>query len=445
MKLIKHIIFVDVDEDRKLIINSLNGLMDEIDIPIFETLLKWQKADEIVANNPLESELYNNLETRGYLVESDEEEFSRKNEILDALREHHAKDRMHCKYMTFIMTYDCNFRCDYCFEGDAYVKKEVMTPDLIDAALHLAGDDLESICLFGGEPLLPQTRPALEHLVSKMPKKSYSIITNGYYLEEYLDLLSTIRIEHITVTLDGEEETHNSKRFLENGGFTYQKIMAGISKCLASGIPIRIRVNAANDSLDEGIALQNRLEKHFAEYKDFLAFEMAPMLGYSDTQKAEMISKMFCSSIQYDNEERMRRNRMFSAMSPIINSVTSGVPMRPLYSFCYAHENKITVDPYGNIFTCLVTVGKDELAAGKYYPTVEYKENSIFNRNIDKVPECQKCKYSLLCGGGCPVRLPDYSDYFKPVCASIKSQIHEMLPLLYKAEREYKEQFEMSA
>jgi len=108
--------------------------MDEIDIPTYETISTWQAAEKIALSSKTEEELYDNLQNRGYLVENDAEETTRKEEILTALRKHHAFDREKCRYMTFIMTYDCNFRCAYCFEGEAAVKKEVMTPQLIDAA-----------------------------------------------------------------------------------------------------------------------------------------------------------------------------------------------------------------------------------------------------------------------------------------------------------------------
>jgi len=162
-------------------------------------------------------------------------------------------------------------------------------------------------------------------------------------------------------------------------------------------------------------------------------------MGYSDEVKNKMITEMFCSSVADDYNERLKRNRSLGSMSPIISAMAIGMPIRPLYSFCYAHENKLAVDPYGNIFTCLVTVGRNNMEAGKYYPSLEYKENSITNRNIDKIPESRECTYSLLCGGGCPMRLTDYNNYFKPICTSIKTQIHDLLPKLYRAEQAYKQ------
>ena len=439
MKLIKHIIFVDVDAETKLMINSLTGTMDEIDIQTYETLSAWKKLDEIKPDTIEHTKLFVNLKRRNYLIEDDAQEAKKKEDVLDALRSIHAHDRKACRNMTFVMTYDCNFRCPYCFEGDALIKSEVMTPELVDAALELVDERLETVLLFGGEPLLPKTRPAFEHMISKIPDKLFNIITNGYYLEEFIDLLTSVKIGYITVTLDGEEETHNSRRYLANGKPTYQKILAGITKCLESGLTMRIRMNIPEGKVDESTKERQKLLEYFSDYKDLLSFEIGPMLEYSDKTKNDMITEMYCSTVEHDYAERMKQNRALGSTNPVINALVSGAPVRPLYSFCYAHENVLAVDPYGNIFTCLVTVGRDHMAAGKYHPTVEYKENSIKNRNIDKIPECKDCIYSLLCGGGCPIRLSDYSDYNRPVCISTKSQIHDLLPKLYKAERDHKQ------
>jgi len=430
-------IFVDIDETKKLVINSLNGTMDEVDMLTYETLAKWQQCEHITAETEDEKELLNTLESRGYLVENEAEEVERKNKILDVLRKNHEFDRANCQHMTFIMSYDCNFRCPYCFEGEACLKTEVMTTEQIDAALKLT-DSLQTICLFGGEPLLPKTRPAIEHLISKMPDKLYSVITNGYYLEEYVDLLSTVKIQTITVTLDGMEQTHNSKRYLADGGPTYQKILKGISKALEAKLAIRLRVNVAHDNLQEGLDLQKLLLEQLSKYGDLLTFEMVPMLGYSHTEKNDLLTDMFCTVLEHGNGERMRLNSAFAGLSPVVSAFAVGTSAKPIYSFCYAHRNNLTVDPDGNLFTCLVTVGKKSMEAGKYYPSFEVYEHSIFNRNIDKIPECRECVYSLLCGGGCPMLLKDYSNLFKPVCSSNRSYIHDLLPKLYKAEKNKK-------
>ncbi|WP_350343167.1 radical SAM protein [Proteinivorax tanatarense] len=437
MKLIKHMIFVDIHNNKKLLINSLTGTMDEIDAPIYETLSKWQDCEEIVTENDLEAELLSNLQARGYVVNNYEEELAKKSEILEVVRDNHLERQKNQRSAVFVMTYDCNFRCPYCFEGDAYLKKEVITPEQIDAALNLAGDGLEAICIFGGEPLLPKTRPVLEHLFNKAPDKTYQIFTNGYYLTEFLDLLLSINISQVLITLDGNEEFHNSRRFLANGKPTFRKILEGVEKCLKNGINVRIRMNLDKNNYEEGIDLREKLLDMFSGYKNNLSFELSTLIGASSNERLDIVSEIYSSDNKHSFEDRERINDFITKKNSILDHLVYGRDINPLYSYCYAHVDGMVFDPYGTIYPCLGCVGKEHFSIGKYHPLIEYKENSIRNRNIEAIPECRDCTYSLLCGGGCPLKLIDNDgDFFKPVCYSIKTLLHKELPVLYKEREE---------
>lgn len=436
MKLIKHMIFVDIHDNKKLLINSLMGTMDEIDTPIYETLCKWQACEEIVTENDLEAELLSNLQSRGYLVNSYEEEIGKKNEILEVLRNNHIQRQKDQRTVVFIMTYDCNFRCPYCFEGDAYIKKKVITPEQIDVALKLAGEGVQSICLFGGEPLLPKTRPALEYLFNKFPHKTYQIFTNGYYLTEFLDLLLSINISQVLITLDGSEESHNSRRVLANGKPTFKKILDGVDKCLECGINIRIRMNLDRSNYEEGISLREKLLDRFSGYKDNLSFELTTLVGDSYKERIDVMAEIYHSDMKYSFEDRERINDFITKKNSILDHLVYGRGINPLYSYCYAHVNGMVFDPYGDIYPCLGCVGKDYFSIGKYHPLIEFKQNSIRSRNIEKIPECRDCIYSLLCGGGCPLKLDKNGDFFKPVCYSVKTLLHKELPIFYKEREE---------
>ena len=433
MKLIRHIIPVDIDKNQKLIINSLNGLMDKVDANVFELLTKWRSCNEIIPVGEFETGIYNSLMTRGYLTESQEAENAIKQKIIEKLRAYHKSNASKCNHITFVMTYNCNFRCHYCFEGKSNVKKEVITPEQIDAALALSGGDLLTVGLFGGEPLLPATRTSLEYLISKTYNKQFNITTNGYYLEEFFDLLSPLKFSSIMVTLDGDEKSHNSRRYLANGKPTYQKIMQGIQKYLENRMPICIRMNVDKSNIKSVQNIKASLIQRFNKYKEFLTFELSPMLDATHEERTQVHKQLYSNDVGFSNEEKQQRNRMLGKFRPIVNAISVGSRVRPTYSTCHAHYgNSILVDPFGLIYPCLVAVGKEELAVGTYYPEVNYKENSIFTRNIETIPECSNCVYSLLCGGGCPLSLPSYQNVCKPACASIRNQIHNILPQLYQ-------------
>lgn len=435
MKLIKNMIITQFG-DEYLLINSLNGLIDRIDKSAVDLINNWYDQDEIIPLSDLEEIFFSKLKSRGYLCHSFKEERDKKEEIIYALRKKHEKSKTIVSHITFVMTYDCNFRCPYCFEdsfnGETVNSQSVrMDRDLIDAAFNLAGDALKSIGLFGGEPLLPKNRSALEYIISKAPDKIYNITTNGYHLDKFLTLLSKIKISNIMITLDGDEDTHNSRRFLVGGKPTFKKIINNIEKCLESNIPIRIRMNLDDGNFNECIKLREKLLRKFNMYETLLSFEISPMMGMQVTKRNNMWGDLYRADIEHSPVVQIQMNRILSAFSPIINVLTTGAKLKPVYSFCSEHNNGIIVDPYGYIYPCLVSVGKKKFATGKYYPVVEYFENSVRDRNIESIPKCRECSYSLLCGGGCALNLNDNDEISKPECFSIINQIHNVLPLFH--------------
>jgi len=442
MKLIKHIIPVEIDDGQVLLINSLNGMIDKVDASTFETITKWQDLDKITPENEFESDLFSSLNSRGYTVNSIEEEMARKNEVIKVLREQYQKNRRVYNSITFIPSYNCNFRCPYCFEGEVTRKKEIMTTEQVDAALALAGDSYNIVSLFGGEPLMLENRPIIEYIASKTKDKLFSIVTNGYYVMEYFDLLIQLKIIRLCIVIDGKEETHNSRRILADGGPTYQKIMQGIEKCLENGINVGIRMNVDDSNFEECKELRLSLVNKFEKYKDFLGFQISTLVGSMeddvDYDAIGMLHELYEEDIEYTLEERLRRNAIMSSFGPIINALTMGERPKPTYSFCFANEEStLIVDPYGHIHSCLRGVGVEDLAVGTYYPEVKFKESGIHTRNIETIPECTECIYSLLCGGGCPMKSATYDDdTHKPVCTAIHKQIHSLLPRIYQTNRD---------
>jgi uncharacterized protein len=303
--------------------------------------------------------------------------------------------------------------------------------------MDLTGDELKNITLFGGEPLLPKNKAAIEYIMSIAPDKDYTIFTNGYYLEEYITLLKTVNVILVNVTLDGEEEIHDKRRCLEDNKPTFRKIVNGITKCLENNISVCVRMNLDLENFESGLKLREALLEEHVEQSNLISFELAPMLESLIDEKNKVLCDSFISDLDYKPKDRFSRNKIVCTMSPIINSIVTNTPLKPTYSFCYAHDTGFVVDPYGCIFPCLRAVGVNELAIGRFYPTIEFEENSIRNRNIENIHGCRECIYSLLCGGGCPVSLNDYSDVFKPECNTIMNQIHSILPAFIAEEEKW--------
>jgi len=437
MKLSKHILFVDVDEEHKIMINALTGRIDKIDISVFEVINKWQQCENIVPIDDYEKYLFSVLVRQNYVFRTVQEEHAQKQKIIDLLRtKHHQNNHQH-KHITFIVTYMCNFACAYCFENATNNQRhQILTIEQVDVAFDLLGDELESISLFGGEPLLLINKDVIEYIVTKAPNKKYNITTNGYYLDEYADILKNLASCHVMVTLDGDEHSHNKRRHLLNGQPTYHKIMNGISRCLRNHIHVCIRMNVDMSNIDDALIQREDLLQQYAEYKDLLSFEISPMMGALEREKTQIYEHLYRSDIQYDKNVRDRRNRFMGRFKPIVDAAIYGTRHNPVYSFCAAHNHGFFVDPYGMIYPCMPSVGIEPLSVGTYYPRYHLKEHSIRHRNIETISQCRECGYSLVCGGGCPLNLKDYSDVMQPDCKSIRYQLHKVLPVLYKQEHE---------
>lgn len=433
MKLIRNLVCTEI-ENGFLLFNTLNGLIDAVDQKTVAILGKWIKQDSIEPETQEEQKLYETLGARGYLCVSHEEEQRKKDNLIAKLRALYERDKYKIKALTFAMTYNCNFRCPYCFESIAddlkgcYISKEQ-----IDAGLAMAGDDLEHIGLFGGEPLLPKNREAIAYLIEKAPDKEYDVITNGYYLDQYIDLLSKVKVSYVMVTLDGKKSVHDKRRFLANGAPTYDKIMENIALCLRNQIPVRIRMNVDADTLGEIEELQAHLTGVFADYASLLSFEISPMMEIKPDERNNLFGKLEEIDAQQASPEQ--KNVFLTRGSPIVNCVLNGGRLTPTYSYCAGHEQGYIVDPLGLIYTCLVAVGKPRFAVGAYYPEVRFFEQSIKNRNIETIEKCRSCAYSLLCGGGCPLKIQEDQSIYQPECGTVLNDIHGLLPSLLRARR----------
>lgn len=125
------------------------------------------------------------------------------------------------------LTNACNMYCKMCGQNK---RNERNTYEYIEleSILEFLPDNIEdmNICLWGGEPLLyPNIRELLYELRKRKCYKG--IITNGYYLDKYINELIESKLTYLTVSIDGNEKTHNSIRKVSDA---YSKAIGNIQK-----------------------------------------------------------------------------------------------------------------------------------------------------------------------------------------------------------------------
>ena len=390
-------------------VNAAFGYVDTIGEKEKETIFRWKKERIIHPKNEYEKDLYNNLIKRKYIVDSSEEDKQFHNVITVLQKKQNTTP--FSSSICFVLTYNCNFACPYCYEDN--VKKDglIITPKMVDTVFGNC-PNISSISLFGGEPLLPSNRSIIDYIVGKADKTvKYAVITNGYHLLDYFDLFSRIEVANIQVTIDGTELQHNKTRHLINGSPTYQRIVEGVEAYVTAGIPVTIRMNVSGDNIEdcfrEKEILLNKL------WGKDIQFELQPLFQ-STPDEAQLLSRQ----LYHENITASFPNRIFDKTTPFFNFLNKRGNLLPIIRTCDREGSMRYYDPLGNIYNCILAVGDPSKAIGTYYPKTELKEKSFLTRDISQIPQCLECANALLCGGGCPNGLPDGTDLYSPNCGS---------------------------
>ncbi len=247
---------LESEPENVFMMHGYTGAIDVLNKEIAEYL---QKHDHFSKEEvPCSETTVETLEKRGYITKwSKEEEVEYAKRLANAL---YRKENILNNNFTVVVTYDCNFRCPYCFEKG--IKKDTttftkeMTDKLYKTILEIAPEKKlrnNTIVLYGGEPLLKENKKAVTYLVAKGKELGFkfSAITNGYDLDCYEDLLGPNSICYIQITIDGMQELHNQKRIHRCGLPTFDRIIQNVGLALEKNVRVSIRVNTDRNNIQQ--------------------------------------------------------------------------------------------------------------------------------------------------------------------------------------------------
>jgi len=408
MKYSKYNIFSRIkDSENFFIINLLSGNAD---------ILSNSDADKInvIRNGGAisDTELANELENKGYLVDDIEEERLYRNKYLDFID---ARDEDEIQIF-FVTNYSCNFACTYCYQDQYNNVGSELNIEVIDAFFTYVQKEFAGrkkyITIFGGEPLLdsPKQKELIAYILDRANESNLelSFVTNGYALAEYTALFNRGTIREVQVTLDGTETVHNSRRFLKGGDGTFKKIVEGIDSCLGNNININLRMVIDRDNIE-----------NLPELAQFAVDKGWTKSAYFKTQIGRNYELHHCQSASeklFDRVSIFEKIFELTKQHPYILEfyrpaysvakflLENGELPDPLFDACPACKTEWAFDYTGEIYSCTATVGKRDESLGTFYPTVVRKDSIIDQwerRDITVIPECKECSVQLACGAGC--------------------------------------------
>jgi len=338
--------------------------------------------------------------------------------------------------LTLAVTQACNFDCSYCFECDHKgqpMSKEVEEYLIAFVKSHSAKKI--NIVWYGGEPLM-----AFERILSINQRlrdigKPYSsaMITNGYLLtEEKIAHLNELKINYLQITLDGSEETHDSRRYLLGGGKTYQTILENVGKVLASDFKgmVHIRVNVDSRNEDEFATVYNYIRntypkdfgKRITVYPGFVKGDDHPDCScfFDAVQQGEFVSHMY-------EKYGITPMRLF--------------PQRQQQGCVMTRRNAFVVGPKGELYKCWDDVGVKEREVGSLLNMKKMNmpliaKGMVAASYLDD-SECRDCMYFPICTGGCHrIRMDNLDNGTNhSSCTYFKGNLENLLEIYFEIKK----------
>ncbi|MEI6749257.1 MAG: radical SAM protein [Bacteroidota bacterium] len=388
------------------IVNLLNGSADIL------TPEEGGMLGDFLGGKEIAPEFLNSLKEQGYFMDEKEEELLYRSKYLDFID---SRDEDEVQ-LFFVPNYSCNFACTYCYQDEYANPATGLTHKVVDAFFCYINTEFAGrkkyLTIFGGEPL--QNSPKQKEMIGYMLRLANDsalevcFVTNGYMLEEYIEILGNARIREIQVTLDGKGGVHDTRRFLKGGGTTFDKIVKGIDACLLNKIPVNLRMVVDKENIDGLPELAQ-----FAIDKGWTASEyFKTQLGrnYELHHCQATSEKLFSRISLYETLYKMAKlhphilefHRPAYSVSKFL--AENGSLPDPLFDACPACKTEWAFDYTGHIFSCTATVGKVDESLGTFYPGISRKEEMINlweSRDVTAIDACRTCNLQLACGGGC--------------------------------------------
>ena len=400
--------------------------------------------------SPLDAEAraaFDLLSEHGFLVADHEADRRSLDQYFATIRSDETQLRV-----TVLTTLQCNFACDYCFQGDhgeynktaakMSLETSARVGEWIERELDRLNPETFVLTFFGGEPLL--NLPVMYDLAERMAQASLqrgtnlyiNIITNGLLLTpEVVDRMKPLGLNGIKVTLDGDRDTHNRMRPLRGGQGTFDRIIANLRR-VAGRCDISIGGNFDESSVDSYPALLDFLkEQEFAGSIKKVAFKPIVRAGTAPLPKG-MLSLTpvgangkplngtcmtsagsgggsVCDTCHFVDEKMsfLREETKAHGFKTV-----DGLHMGP----CEIHkEHAHTIGPDGSLYACPGFTGEATLSTGHIdgrHETARDQARKRFDA-LGAWKNCGDCSFIPVCAGGCSVAShTELGDMNTPTC-----------------------------
>ncbi|MCU1383963.1 MAG: ydeM [Acidobacteria bacterium] len=339
--------------------------------------------------------------------------------------------------ITLLTTLQCNFACDYCFQGDHgdyNLHADKMSMETAERVAVWFERELDRVrpekfvlTFFGGEPLL--NLPVMYLLAERARRAAdargvalyTNIITNGLLLTpQVVDRMLPFGLNGVKITLDGDKDTHNRMRPLRGGQGTFDRIVENI-RAVAGRCRVAIGGNFDLSSAASFPALLDFLKaqdfgdklvkvnfKPIVRTEPLPAKGIIPLMPVGASGAKESLKGTCMTSVGSGAGAACDSCHTMEDQMTLIREETqrhgfptnSGVPQ----GMCHVHKTHAhTIGPDGSLYACPGFTGQAALSTGHIDDRRDsWRESALekFER-LHPWKECGDCAFIPTCAGGC--------------------------------------------
>ena len=346
--------------------------------------------------------------------------------------------------ITMLLTYECNLRCVYCYEGAGEVIKGSLDNNtrerifrFIKKQLDERGSKVLSMVLFGGEPLLDfssnyEWLDEIKAYCEKNGKRFVtSIVSNGVLLsEEVIDKLKFYNCESVQITLDGVKAVHDARRIYKDGRGSFDEVMRGI----------KLLYN--DNEIDNPVIRINIDKNNIQDVKELLGYLKSEglqgcFIDFGVVKGTTNACSSYTGNCFIEEELGDILDDLWNMLEDYGFNYNANPQKKNMFCGLFG-DAAFTISPFGEIYKCWDHVGMDNHLMGKIDDDgnlidVTYKYVDWMSHNPTEIEECHSCKYLPACGGGCAsVSYAKDQTYHSNGCYKVKGVVEKQVNRLMK-------------
>ena len=211
-------------------------------------------------------------------------------------------------------------------------------------------------------------------------KITSDITTNGYLLnEQNIREMKQLNVKSIQITIDGDRESHNKRRYLAGAGETYDKIKENLIKVSEQNIFVILRINIDEKNVDTATNILSEIPE---QYRSNIAVNVANLYQIKDKISTYQIYK---KAIELGYQYIERKNQYIACHT------------------CFSEG--YVVDTDANVIICANAVEDKILGRidekGKVCITNPKVRYQLKTASMIKNPNCRKCIQLPFCISTC--------------------------------------------